>query len=59
MDSERTNLSAVIGQVMLQQDSGFRLYFQGSGLQRPRLHQTLIEDETLPEERTGLLGARI
>ena len=57
--SERTDISAIVVQVMLQQGSGFRLGFKGSGLQNPCLHQTLIEDDTLLEERSGLLRARI
>ncbi len=57
--SERTDISAVVVQVMLQQGSRFRLGFKGSGLQNPRLHQTPIEDDTPLEERSGLLRARI
>jgi hypothetical protein len=41
--SGRTYTSAVVVQVMLQQGSGFRLGFQGSGLQNPRVHITPIE----------------
>jgi hypothetical protein len=56
---ERTDISAVVVQVMLQQGLRFRLGFKGSGLQNPRLHQTPIEDDTLLEERSGLLRAHI